>query len=153
MSSEELIAIKKRLIAACVSQQEQIAQTSLGLMNEAQQMANEYGPPKDRYDAFRTKQMRQAEMYSHQYDTARQNIRTLQRIDPDKVTEEVGFGSLVFTDTQKMLISVSLGKIEMEGDTYYAVSVQVPVFQAMKGRKKGEEFLFNGKKHTIISIT
>ena len=144
---------KQILIAECIAREEEVSQTAQNLMNEAQQMANDYGPPKDRYDAFRTKQMRLADMYSKQFDTAQSNIRTLRMINPDKVSKCIEFGSLVCTDNQKMFVSVSLGKIDFENDVYYAISVQVPIFKAMEGKKKGDEFIFNGIKHKIISLT
>ena len=77
---------KKKLISECITRMEKVAQDSQNLMNEAQQMANEYGPPKDRYDAFRTKQMRLADIYSKQFDIAQSNIRTLNMINPDKIS-------------------------------------------------------------------
>jgi len=144
---------KKRLIFECIVRQEEVAQASQNLMNEAQQMANDYGPPKDRYDAFRTKQMRLADIYSRQFDIAQSNIRTLKMINPDKISKCVEFGSIVCTDKQKMFVSISLGKIDFENDTYYAISVKVPIFKVMEGKKKGDEFIFNGIKHKIISLT
>ena len=45
---------KQILITECITREEKVSQTAQSLMNEAQQMANDYGPPKDRYDAFRS---------------------------------------------------------------------------------------------------
>ena len=143
---------KKKLISECITRMEKVAQDSQNLMNEAQQMANEYGPPKDRYDAFRTKQMRLADIYSKQFDIAQSNIRTLNMINPDKISECVEFGTIVCTDKQKVFVSISLGKIDFENDIYYAISVQVPIFKAMEGKKEGDEFSFNGIKHKILTI-
>lgn len=36
-------------------------------MDEAQQQSNDYGQNKDRYDSFRTKILRQRDMYAKQY--------------------------------------------------------------------------------------
>lgn len=45
-----------------------------------------------------------------------------------------------------------MGKIELEGDMYYAVSPHVPIFIALKGKKQGEEIEFKGVKIAILEI-
>jgi transcription elongation GreA/GreB family factor len=45
-----------------------------------------------------------------------------------------------------------LEKIDFENEIYYAISVQVPIFKAMEGKKEGDEFSFNGVKHKILTI-
>lgn len=144
--------MKEKLLAICIAQQEEIAQTAQNLMNEAQTMANEYGAPKDRYDSFRTKQMRLADMYSKQFDNAQNMLRILHQIDPTVKHKSVEFGSLVTTDQQKMFISVSMGKIEVEGEVVYAISVHVPIFEAMKGKTARSSFTFQGRTQKILSI-
>ena len=46
--------MKRELVDVCIKHQEEVAQTAKQLMNEAQQMANDYSAPKDRYDSFRS---------------------------------------------------------------------------------------------------
>lgn len=152
ISEGTLLGIKRKLVDLALSHQQKASETAQALMNEAQQMANDYGAPKDRYDAFRTKQMRQAEIYSNQFDVAQQNIRTLNKIELERVSRQVEFGSLVITDRQKMLVSVSLGKLELDRELYYAISVQVPLFKVMEGKKIGEEFTFNGLTQKITAL-
>lgn len=143
---------KENFIAACIKHQEDVAKNAQLLMEEAQQAANDYGAPKDRYDSFRTKQMRTGDMYANQLDNALQNVRTLQMIDAQKKCNRVEFGSIVTTDKQIMFVSVSLGKMECAGEEFYAISVNVPIYSAMKDKKKGDFFVYNGIKQQIISI-
>ncbi|HRW62859.1 MAG TPA: hypothetical protein P5132_05190, partial [Bacteroidales bacterium] len=58
----------------------------------------------------------------------------------------------VITDKQKMFISAALGKIQIDNDTYYVISTQVPVFKAMKDLKEGESFTINNNKFVIKDI-
>ena len=143
---------KENFILACIKHQEDAAKNAQLLMEEAQQAANDYGAPKDRYDSFRTKQMRTGDMYASQLDNALQNVRTLQLIDANKKSNRVEFGSIVTTDKQTMFVSVSLGKLECAGEEFYAISVKVPIYVAMKDKKEGDVFVCNGIKHKIISI-
>ena len=73
-------------------------------------------------------------------------------IDPDKKSDCVEFGSYVTTDRQKMFISVSIGQLTCKDETFYAISVKVPVYAVMKGKKVGESFTFNGATQKILNI-
>jgi len=64
----------------------------------------------------------------------------------------VHFGSAVITDKQKLFISIGLGKFDYDGDTWYAISPRVPLYEAMKGKKAGDTFEFNGQKSTIKDV-
>lgn len=144
--------MKKKLIDVCLQHLENVSQTAKSLMDEAQQQANDYGQNKDRYDSFRTKQERMAAMYSKQYDNAESSIRTLLQIDAEKQCSCVEFGSYVCTDKQKMFISVSIGQLECDHEKFYAISVKVPIYEVMKGKKVGDTFTFNGVTQKIEKI-
>lgn len=143
---------KEQFVAVCLKHQEELLHTAKSLMDEAQQAANEYGAPKDRYDSFRTKQMRMADMYSKQFDNASAAIRTLQLIDCQKVSNCVEFGSIVKTDNQTLFISISSGKMDLDDGFFFAISVNVPIFAVMKGKKVGDSFTFNGNTQKILAI-
>ncbi len=136
--------VKEKLLFKCIDQQSEVIRQLQQEIDEAQKQANEYGQPKDRYDAFRTKLMRQIELYAKQLDKAKIVINTLQKINVEKDLTEVEFGALVITNKQKLFVSAGLGKIEIEGDVYYAISPQVPIFNALKGKRTGDEVVFNG---------
>ncbi len=148
----EKIELKKKLLKKCINQQESVMKQLEVEINEAQKQANDYGQPKDRYDAFRTKLMRQIELYAKQLDKAKIVMNTLGKIDVEKEITEVGFGALIFTDKQKIFVAAGLGKVELDNDIYFAVSPQVPIFNALKGKKKGDKVVFNGNTFSINDI-
>jgi len=80
------------------------------------------------------------------------DIKLINKADPNKISEKVEFGSVVITDKQKMFIAVALGKIQVEGDTYFAISTQVPVYKAMQDLKVGDTFTINNNQFTIKDI-
>lgn len=121
-------------------------------MQEAQQSANDYGAPKDRYDSFRTQLLRKRDMYGQQLAVAQEQHKALENINPDMVHQKIGFGSLVVTDSQKIFISCGLGKIDLEGDICFAVSPVVPIARVLENRCIGDECQFNGKKMKIMNI-
>jgi len=144
--------LKERLLNKCIEQQQEVIRQLEQEINEAQKQANDYGQPKDRYDAFRTKLMRQIELYAKQLDKAKIVINTLHKIPIDQQITSVEFGALVITNKQNLFISAGLGKIEIDGKEFYAVSAQVPIFQALRGKLKGEEVVFNGNSLIIKDV-
>lgn len=144
--------IKEKLAGKCIDLQTEVIRQLQQEIEDAQKMANDYGQPKDRYDAFRTKMMRQIELYAGQLDKAKVVIKTLQNLPLEKKMNKVEFGALVITSNQKLFVSAGLGKVELDGETYYAISPQVPIFNALKGKKAGEEVVFNGIIFKIIEV-
>jgi len=148
----ELHEVKNKLLVKCIDQQSEVIRQLQQEITDAQKQANDYGQPKDRYDAFRTKLMRQIELYAGQLDKAKIIINTLQKIDVEKNIKEVEFGAVVITNKQKLFVSAGLGKVEVNGAVYYAVSPHVPIFNALKGKKQGDDVVFNGMKLLIEKI-
>lgn len=149
MTNKEL---KEKLLNKCIEQQSEVIRQLNQEINDAQKMANDYGQPKDRYDAFRTKLMHQIQLYAQQMDKANIVLTTLQKIPLNKELEKVEFGAVVITNKQNIFVAAGLGKIELDGEIFYAVSPQVPVFNALKGKREGDEAVFNGIKLIIKEV-
>jgi hypothetical protein len=146
------LTFKKELLEHCIRLKIANAENISAAMNEAQQSANEYGSPKDRYDSFRAQMLAKHDMFAQQLQTVQAELVLLQRIDGARLANNVGFGALVFLYDQIVFISVGLGKVEFGGLTCFAVSLQVPLCQAMNGLKKGDSFVFRGKTMKILDI-
>ncbi len=121
-------------------------------MEEAQKSANEYGRQSDVFDSHKMQLIAKRDMYAQQLKKEMEMLETLHKIDLTINHETATFGSVIITDMQKVFISISLGKISIENDTYYAISLQVPFFLALKGLKKGDVFDFRGRKMKILDI-
>lgn len=144
--------LKKRLLKVCTARQQKTAAELQHEVDETLRLSNEYGAPKDRYDPYRTKLMNQHNLFAQQLSQANTLLITLQKITLDKEITTVEFGAVVITNKQRIFVSAGLGKIEFDGDFYYAVSPQVPIFQAMRGKKAGDTFTFNGQVFAIKDV-
>lgn len=149
MTNKEL---KEKLLSKCIEQQLQGINDLQQQMDDAQQQSNDYGQPKDRYDAFKTKLLRQKDMFAQQQAKGKIVLSTLKQIPLEKTYSEVEFGAVVITNKQNIFVSAGLGKVELDGKIFYAVSPQVPIFNALKGKKKGEVVVFNGIKLIIKDV-
>jgi hypothetical protein len=144
--------LKQKLIEKCLHILNERAENAKKAMEELQQSANEYGLPKDRYDSFRAQVLRKRDLFAEQYQKTIDEMELIKKINPDKKSEKVEFGSVVITNKQKLFVSVSLGKIELENEVYYAISAQVPIYKAIQNKKAGGKFEFNGNKFEIVKL-
>jgi len=121
-------------------------------MDEHQQMANDYGAPRDRYDAFRSQMLRRRDIFAEQLQKANQEITALEMIKPEEIKKTVEFGAVVITNQQKLFVSISLGKVVVDAETYFAISPNVPLFQVLKGLKPRDTAVFNNNTIQIIDV-
>jgi hypothetical protein len=144
--------VKKKLLDHCRAQLLENIQNLQEVMEEAQQSANDYGPPKDRYDAFRSQLLRKRDMFAQQLLKSKEQLTILDKINMDKPNEKVELGAVIITEYQKLFVSIGQGKIKLEGEDWYAISPGVPIYKAMEGKRAGEEFTFNGRTSKILTL-
>jgi hypothetical protein len=121
-------------------------------MEDAQQSANEYGAPKDRYDSFRAQLMRKRDMLAQQLSQVEEELRFLRQIKPGVVSTRVEHGALVVLNSQILYILIGIGKVILDDITIYVVSPVVPLVEAMKDIKPGDSFSFRGQTMAIKEI-
>jgi len=152
MADNGYIELKNKLKLECQRAQQKTVDSSKAAMDEAQHALNDYGPNKDRYDSFRDQLISRRDMFTLQYSKAVTEFSVMEKINPKIINKIAEFGSVVVTDSCRFFISISAGKIEVDGNLYYAISPGVPLFKVMEGKKKGDAFEFNGKKQVIKEL-
>ena len=124
-------------------------------MQAAQESANSEGKSSAgaKYETARAMGQLDRDMYARQYETARQERHLLERLGHVPPAVRVVPGSLVRTAAGLFLVSVSAGKITVEGQTVIAVSAQSPVGALLLGKRVGEIILFQKKETAVLEIT
>jgi len=150
--TEKKLALKRKIYEKCLEMLEESAETTRKRMDEVQKDANEAELEHDVFDGTRDKLLRQRDIHAEQLQNILDEIQVLKKVTFDETVEEVMFGAVVITNMQKMFIVIGLGKVEAEGETYYAISPDVPIYNAMEGMKKGDEFEFNNNKFEIKDV-
>jgi hypothetical protein len=148
----KLLELKKILLSACLDEIDEKTASLQKAMDDAQQSANDYGQPKDRYDSYRAQLLRKRDMLGQQLQKLLQQRDVLERLDPEKISTSVGFGSVVITDKQKIFVSIGLGKKIINGEEYFIISGGVPFYKSIEGKMAGEDFEFRGQKYRILEI-
>ena len=92
------------------------------------------------------------ELYKRQGAATRKVLDQVLRIDPDKTCKTVEHGALVILPTGNFYISAGMGKLDIDKADCYAISLESPLGQAMKGLPSGSSFMFNQKSISILNI-
>lgn len=151
---------RQQIIQACLDLQQHVAATAKQEMDSCQQQSNEYGPNVDRYDAYRTKLMRNRDMFAKQLSIANASIRVLQdlqRMVPHTVADH---GAIVITTRQNFFLSAGIGKFlvpyqspsNLPQEVFFAISAQTPIYMALKGKQVGDTITFNDVTQEIKEI-
>jgi hypothetical protein len=152
MDIQEQIAFKKKVIEACKSHLKKAVAQLRNAMDDAQTSADEGDQSKDQFDPYRNQMMNRREMFAQQLSRNVEQIDLLDRMDPQKISRKVEYGSIVITDKQKLFIAGGLGKVMVEDVEFFVMSPQVPFFAAIDGLKTGDAYSFRGQTGTIKEV-
>lgn len=146
--------LKPQLHAACLAFVEQRIHTCQAAIDAAQESANSETKSSagDKYETGRAMAQNERDRNAVQLHEARQLLGELQRIDPLRACDAVRPGALVSTSLGRFYVSISAGKLTVDGQDYFAVSAAAPVAQALSGRRAGESATFNGKTIRIEAV-
>ena len=146
--------IKKKLLVECFHFLEEktrildeiIASNKLALLSETKSSAG------DKHETGRAMLQLEMEKVSTQFNDAHLMRVTLNRIDIRKKSDVVILGSLVKTSKGNYFLSVSIGKIIVDGIDFYCISVFSPIGKLLLGSKKDHEIYYNDMKIVVNDI-
>ncbi len=106
----------------------------------------------DKYETGRAMLHLEEGKNRNQLHEALQVKAELEKIDPTKKCQRVEAGCLVTTQKGIFYLSIGMGKVKLEQDLYYCVSVQSPIAVKMRNKGVGDVIEFNGSNIVIESI-
>lgn len=106
----------------------------------------------DKYETGRAMMQIEEQNSKVQLAEAYEVKKKLSSIDVEKGTAEIGQGSLVTTNRGNYFIAIGIGKVKLGNDLYFCISVQSPIGQQMRGKKIGDEIVFNNNKIRIKEL-
>jgi transcription elongation GreA/GreB family factor len=106
----------------------------------------------DKYETTREMMQLEIEKNALQLNKYELQKNELLKIDMYKAPEKVELGSLVFTEENTYFISIGLGKIEIEDEAIYCISLISPIGKALQNKKAGEKIDFQGKEILVTKI-
>jgi transcription elongation GreA/GreB family factor len=106
----------------------------------------------DKYETTREMMQLEIEKNALQLNKYELQKNELLKINIQKLYKEVELGSLVFTAENTYFISIGLGKIEIENEPVYCISLISPIGKALQNKKAGDKINFQGKEISILKI-
>ncbi len=107
----------------------------------------------DKYETGRAMMQLEKDKVAQQMTEVLKLRKVLDGINPQKKHDQVQLGSLVQTDKGYYFISVSLGKIDVDGDAVFCLSPVAPFGKRIIGEKAKGNFDFNGQGFHILSVS
>ncbi len=146
--------IKQELYNKCVEYVEQRISNANAAMQESQASANSEtkSTAGDKHDTARAMMQLAAEQNAKHLAEANKLKQVLHLIDPAVKHNSAELGSLVFASNGTFYLSISVGKIDLNEETFYAISPTSPMAQVLNGLQKGDTATFNGMKIKILDV-
>lgn len=88
----------------------------------------------------------------HELLFLRNELMTLENIDPEEVCEKIEEGAVVVTDQRIFFVSTSIESVEVNGKSVFGLSVHAPIYADMKDKKKGETIEYKGLRYQILDV-
>ncbi|QZE14916.1 GreA/GreB family elongation factor [Halosquirtibacter laminarini] len=105
----------------------------------------------DKYETSRERISRDLNRLELQLSQHNKNLLFLNKLNGE-LKESVDLGAMVQTNQGIYFFSLALGKVEMESVIFYALSIQSPIGRALRGAKRGDSILFQGRKIEIKDV-
>ncbi len=123
-------------------------------IQEAQEAATEdtKSSAGDKYETSREMIQQEIDKATAQVATFAQMEEWLRRVEPSQKRRTIAFGSLVRSNEGWYYFTVSLGKVSVEGQTVYALSMASPLGQALADKTTGETVSFRGREVRIEEV-
>jgi transcription elongation GreA/GreB family factor len=147
-------SVKFLLYQQCQALAEQRIQTAREAMNSAQAAANAEGKSSagDKYETGRAMMQLERDQHARALAEAQKLKQALENIDPQRSSTVVQPGSLVHTSIGSFFVAISLGRLQLAGNEFMAISPQSPIGALLMGKKEGDRLEFNKKQIEVLQL-
>lgn len=119
-------------------------------------MSNEGNVNEESYDnhqqTFEAQILAEVNLLNDELEFANHELSEMRKIDSNYVHSYVDYGAVVETDQRNFFVSASLEEFTVGDKQFFGISINSPVYQAMRGKKVGEHFSSHKNVYIIRSI-
>ena len=146
--------LRQRLFSQCQMVVSQRIASAAEAIRMAQASANEEGKSSagDKYETGRAMAQLEIEKASSQLAEANKLKQALEKIPVDASGLIVKPGSLVITNQGSYFISIAAGKLTVDDETWFAISVSSPLGANLVGKKEGDVVKMMGKEIVVEKV-
>ncbi|MFK7786460.1 MAG: 3-oxoacyl-ACP synthase [Crocinitomicaceae bacterium] len=106
----------------------------------------------DKHETGRAMAQLEQEKLGRQVLSARELQKAIAQIKLDQEHTEIQYGSLVKTPNGWFFFSVGIGKLIVEAESVFCLTMTSPLGNVLKGKKEGDSIQFNGRTIEIESV-
>lgn len=148
------MSVKSNLYRLCLEYINKRIASIQETIKESQESADEETKSSagDKYETGRSMMQLDMEQHATRLAEAVKTRDELEKIGSVQNADAVLPGSLVTTDKNSYYISISAGKIDHDGKTYFCVSASSPIGAKLLGLKKGDSFSLNNITQRVQDV-
>jgi transcription elongation GreA/GreB family factor len=146
--------IKTSLFELCLKFIQERVQTAEFALKQAREASNDdtKSSAGDKFETSREMMQQDIDRNKRLLIDAEENQRVLNSLKDAPFSESARNGSLVYTNNGNFYLSISAGQLQLDKELFFAISAVSPIGKLLLGKKKGEQFDFNGKKYQINEV-
>ena len=147
--------VKENLISICLAklgEQQAALQNNLASVEESRNNETKSSVG-DKYETGRAMMQLEHQKLTSQLQRLKAQIGELKVINLDFVSSKIGQGSLVDTDRGIYFICTALGKVTVQEQIYFCISLQSPIGRLLQHKIVGDSVVFKGKEIQIKHIS
>ncbi|WP_041257550.1 3-oxoacyl-ACP synthase [Fibrella aestuarina] len=146
--------LKQALYAACMAYVQQRIDNAAEAMRAAQEAANseEKSSAGDKYETGRAMAQLERDRHAQLLAQAQQMKQELELLDYKTASDVARAGSVVNTSQGTFFLSISAGRLTVDGASYMAVSIASPIGALLRGHRAGDEVRFNQTTYRIEGV-
>ena len=146
--------LKIQLATLCQQYIEQRISNAQYAINNAKESANDdtKSSAGDKHETGRAMAQLEQEKGAAQLHEAQELQETLKKIKLDLASSTIQVGSIIFTNKGNFFIAIPAGKLQIDDQLFYAISIASPIGMKLKGLSKNDRFDFNGQLTEIQNV-
>ena len=146
--------VRQQLLSQCHTVVNQRIASAQEAIRMAQESANQEGKSSagDKYETGRAMAQLEIEKASSQLAEANKLNQALEQVPTDASGPTAKPGSLVITNQGNYFISIAAGRLTVEEQTWFAISVGSPLGAKLMGKKEGDIVEMMGKKVVLEKV-
>lgn len=146
--------LKQALYKQCVNVVEERLQTIEAIISSNQKALESETKSSvgDKHETGRAMLQLEMEKAGQQLATIIQMKQVLAKINTDKTTQVACLGSVIYTDNINYFLAISCGKLTVNKEAFFAVSISSPIGKLLLGKQKETTFTFNNSVIKVLNV-
>ncbi|CAL2088918.1 3-oxoacyl-ACP synthase [Tenacibaculum sp. 190524A05c] len=148
------MSVKEQLFKECQLYVEKREQTIREIMasNKKALLSETKSSAGDKHETGRAMLQLEMEKASQQIGVVQQMKEVLHRVKTTESSKVVRLGSLVQTDKARYYLTISIGLVSVNDETYFVISSSSPIGKLLLGKQVNDVIQFNGQQIKITQI-